>query len=62
MPTRPGDILHVESEVIKIAASRSRPDRGIVTIRSNTLNQSGEIVQIMTAKLVVFRRPASNAQ
>lgn len=61
-PTRPGDILSVESEVLEVSASRSRPERGIVTICSKTHNQSGEVVQIMTAKLVVFRRPAPNAQ
>ena len=55
-PTRPGDVLHVESEIVEIVPSRSRPDRGIVTVRSETLNQRGEAVQVLTAKLVVFRR------
>jgi len=59
IPTRPGDVLTVESEVLKVSPSRSRPDRGIVTIRSKTHNQAGEIVQEMTSKLVVFRRPDS---
>jgi len=56
-PTRPGDVLHVESEVLEIAPSRSKPNRGMVTVRSETLNQKGEIVQVITIKLVVFRRP-----
>lgn len=56
MPTRPGDVLHVETEVVDIKPSRSRPDRGIVTVRSATRNQRGEVVQILTAKLVVPRR------
>ncbi len=56
-PTRPGDILRVESEVIEIKPSRSRPDRGMVTVRSDTRNQRGDIVQTLTAKLVVPRRP-----
>ena len=55
-PTRPGDILQVESEVIQVAPSRSRPDRGIVTIRSETRNQRGDIVQTFVAKVVVPRR------
>jgi acyl dehydratase len=59
VPTRPGDILSVESEVLDVSASRSRPDRGIVTVRNKTHNQAGEVVQVMTAKLVVFRRPVS---
>lgn len=57
-PTRPGDILHVESEVKEVVPSRSRPDRGIATIVSRTLNQRGEVLQILTARLVVYRRPA----
>ncbi|MFW7269953.1 MaoC family dehydratase [Gluconacetobacter sp. Hr-1-5] len=43
-PTRPGDVLHVESEVIEITRSRSKPDRGIARVRRNTRNQRGEIV------------------
>jgi acyl dehydratase len=58
-PTRPGDVLQLFSEIIDIAPSRSRPNRAIVTMRSETLNQRGEIVQILTAKLVVFKRGAA---
>lgn len=60
-PTRPGDVLTVMSEITDIRASRSRPERGIVTIRSETRNQNGEPVQILTAKLVVWRRGAAPA-
>ena len=56
-PTLPGDTLTVVSEVIAAKPSSSRPDRGMVTIRSETLNQKGEVVQIMTARLVVPCRP-----
>jgi len=55
-PTRPGDLLTVESEVLEIAPSRSKLDRGMVTLRSETRNQRGEIVQILRATLVVPRR------
>jgi acyl dehydratase len=55
-PTRPGDILEVESEVLEVKPSRSRPDSGMVTVRCETRNQRGEVVQILTAKLVVPRR------
>lgn len=58
-PTRPGDALHVESEVIEIVPSKSRPDRGMVTMRSRTLNQNGQVVQEFAAKLVVPRRPGA---
>jgi acyl dehydratase len=58
-PTRPGDVLHVHSEILDVTPSKSRPDRGIVTIRSETRNQNGDAVQIFTAKLIVPRRPAA---
>lgn len=55
-PVRPGDTLRVESEVKEIVASHSRPEIGVVTLHSETLNQNGEPVQIMAAKLRVPRR------
>jgi acyl dehydratase len=55
-PTRAGDVLQVETEVVKVLPSRSRPDRGMVTVRSSTKNQRGEVVQLMTSRMVVFRR------
>ena len=56
-PTRPGDILHVESEIVEITPSRSKPQQGIVTVRATMFNQRGEAVYILTAKLLVQRRP-----
>ncbi len=55
-PVRPGDVLHVESEILEISPSRSRPDRGTVVVRSETLNARGEIVQSAVMKLMVPRR------
>ena len=60
-PTRPGDVLQVTSEIMEIKPSRSRPDRGMATVRSETRNQKGEIVQVMVSKLVVPRRPVAVA-
>ena len=56
-PTRPGDTLRVESEVLEIVPSRSKPNQAIVKIRSTTLNQDGEAVHIFTSKVLVFKRP-----
>ncbi len=61
LPTRPGDVLHVECEVLEIKPSQSRPTRGMVTMRNQTFNPQGEIVQLMVAKMVVHRRPQSPA-
>jgi len=59
-PTRPGDTLHVESEVIDIRPSRSRPDRGMVTFRNETRNQHGDVVQIEVTRLIVPRPAPTN--
>jgi acyl dehydratase len=56
-PTRPGDTLRVENEIIEIVPSRSKPNQGIVIVRSTTLNQRGDHVQTFTAKIIVFKRP-----
>lgn len=56
-PTRPGDILHVESEIVEITPSRSKPHQGIVTVRGTMFNQHGETVYLLTAKLLVPKRP-----
>jgi acyl dehydratase len=58
-PTRAGDTLRVESEIIEIVPSRSKPNQGIVKVRSTTLNQNGEAVQVFTAKVLVFKRAAN---
>jgi len=59
-PTRPGDVLHVESEVIETTPSRSRPERGAIVLRSETVNQDGKIVQLSTMRLIVFRRESAS--
>ena len=56
-PTRPGDVLHVESEITEVKPSKSRPERGFATMKSETKNQNGEVVQLLVVKLLVWRRP-----
>jgi len=57
-PTRPGDVLHVVSEVMDITASRSKPGRSMVTMQCRTLNQRGEVLQYFSPKLLVHARAA----
>lgn len=57
-PVRPGDVLRVESEVLEVRPSQSRPDLGMLRLRTTTFNQKDEPVQIMTSTVVVPRRPA----
>src|SRR5215470_15192872 len=56
-PVRPGDELHAMSEVLEVRPSKSRPDRGLIRVRTTTFNQNGEPVQIYTGNLLVPRRP-----
>jgi acyl dehydratase len=56
-PVRPGDELRLESEVLEVRPSKSRPEQGLIKVRTTTLNQNGEPVQILVANLVVPRRP-----
>jgi acyl dehydratase len=57
-PVRPGDDLRIESAVLEVRPSKSRPEQGMIKVRSTTLNQKDEPVQVLTANLVVPRRPA----
>jgi acyl dehydratase len=55
-PTRPGDTLRVDSEILKILPSRSKPNQAIVTVRCITVNQDGDQVQVLTTKILAFKR------
>ena len=55
-PVRPGDILRVETEIVDLRPSRSKPKFGIIRIRNVTTNQRGEVVQTMFASALVPRR------
>lgn len=57
-PVRPGDELRLECEVLEVRPSKSRPAQGLIKVRTTTLNQNGEPVQVLVGNLVVPRRPA----
>ncbi len=59
IPVYPGDELRIETEVIGMRPSKSRPDRGLMKIQTRTLNQNGEVVQELIANAMVPRRPAA---
>lgn len=56
-PVRPGDELRVETEILQVRPSTTKPQQGIATLRVVTLNQNNEAVQIYVGNLVVMRRP-----
>jgi acyl dehydratase len=57
-PVRPGDVLRVVSTVQEVQRSRSKPYQGIVTVMSETMDDSGEVVQRLVSKLLVTARDA----
>jgi len=59
-PVRPGDELRVESEILEVRPSKSRPDQGVIKVRTTTFNQDGEPVQVFVGNLIVLRRPPAD--
>src|SRR5690348_8332813 len=56
-PVRPGDELRIESEVLEVRPSKSRPDLGLIKVRTTTFNQNSEAVQVAVGNLLVQHRP-----
>jgi len=54
---RPGDELRVESEVLEVRPSKSRPEQGLIKVKTTTLNQNDEPEQVSVGNLIVPRRP-----
>ncbi|WP_341235545.1 MaoC family dehydratase [uncultured Sulfitobacter sp.] len=61
-PVRPGDTLHVVSEILEVRSSKSRPTQGMIKVRSHTLNQKDEVVQDSVGNLVVVARPVRTSR
>jgi acyl dehydratase len=57
-PVRPGDVLRVQSEVLEVRPSKSKPELGIVKMRNTTLNQAGEPVMVQVVNIIAPRRPS----
>lgn len=59
-PVRPGDELHVESEILEVRPSKARPTQGVVKVRITTFNQNDEPVQVQIGNLLVPARPRAS--
>src|ERR1700693_6207873 len=55
-PVRPGDVLHIEGEVVELAPSKTKP-QGVVKVKSTAFNQHSEPVYTFTPIGIVPRRP-----
>lgn len=62
-PVYEGDTIYSESEVLSVRESRSRPEVGIVAVRTTGSNQDGVVVITFTRTIMVYRRgrgPSAN--
>ena len=59
-PVKPGDTLRLETEILDVRPSKSKPDRGIIRIRNVTANQDGQVVQTFVASVLVRRRASAS--
>jgi acyl dehydratase len=57
-PVVPGDVLHVEWEIVELRPSSSKPDRGTARLRVTTQNHRGEVVLSLVTTILLPRRPA----
>jgi acyl dehydratase len=58
-PLFPGDTIHIQTEVIAVRESRSKPDRGIVTFIHRCFNQHDEIVATCQRLALMMKRPSA---
>jgi acyl dehydratase len=54
-----GDTVRVESEVVEVRESKSRPQNGIVVFQHRAFNQKGELVAICKRSALMLRKPAA---
>ena len=55
-PVRAGDELRIESGVIEMRRFNSRPEQGLIKVRTTTFHQNGKVVKVLVSNLVVPRR------
>ena len=60
-PLFPGDTLYAESEVLETRESSSRPEQGIVTVKTIGKNQHGDVVSTFNRTMLIWKRGFGNA-
>ena len=61
-PTFHGDTIHAETRVLEVQPSKSKPDRGIVTVESKGFNQHGQEVCYFRRRVMVWKRDSVPAR
>ncbi len=62
MPTFHGDTIYAETKVLEVNESKSKPDRGIVTVETKAFNQDGKEVCYFRRRVMVWKRDAAPAR
>jgi acyl dehydratase len=60
-PVRPDDTLRLQFDYIDRRESRSKPDRGVVTVRLSLVNQAGITAMSHLDTILVRRKPPASA-
>ena len=55
-PVFEGDTIYSQSEVLALRESASRPEVGIVTVRTTGYNQDGVVIITFTRTIMVYKR------
>ena len=58
-PVRPGDRLRVRLTLLETRRSQTRPDRGLIQVQQEALNQDGEVVMLVRSWGMYRCRPAA---
>ena len=61
-PTFHGDTIYSETEVLEVRESRSKPDRGIVKVRTIGYTQDGTVVCEFTRKVLIPKREGAGEE
>lgn len=59
LPVFHGDTLRIESEVVELRPSRSRPGNGIVIFQHRAYNQRSDMVAVCKRTALMLRRPVA---
>ncbi len=57
-PTFHGDTIYAETKVVDVVESKSKHDRGVVTVETKAFNQHGDEVCSFRRKVMVWKRAA----
>ena len=56
-----GTVGLADGKVLEVRPSKSRPEQGLIKVRTTTWNQDGKAVQVLVSNLVVPRRGTQQA-